>query len=408
MKGLDATVVIPTYQRAELLRHTLESLARQRTGTGTFEVVVADDGSSDGTRDVVESFGDRLELQYFFQEDKGFRLSKVRNEAARLSRSPLLIFLDTGTLAGPDFVAAHLEAQRETGRAGGVIGYTYAYQPVWGTPPEFKGLLEILSPEQIVDRYGTKPWMRDWRHGEYERRALEDRVAPWVMFMAMNCSIPAARYRDIGGFHERFQKWGVEDLEFAFRLHQSGATFSVSRAAWAIEYPHERAMLDNLQGARENADIFHDIHPHPVVELARQVLRDSGLWEIEDATRSLLEWSEEAAAMDVGHELDAIRMEPGERVAVLGCGDRVPEALRHCVLVDFDRRKLEKALDGQTSTAYHALGLRLPVPDKSVDRVFVTSRLSGVWEQWGDAILTEARRIGHAVYGVPERAAVRS
>ncbi|OKI88964.1 hypothetical protein AMK10_32305 [Streptomyces sp. CB02058] len=81
------SVVMPTYNRAEFLRMGLLGLSRQSISNELFEVIVADDGSSDGTAEVVASFADSLRLTYYFQEDKGFRVAKARNEGARLART---------------------------------------------------------------------------------------------------------------------------------------------------------------------------------------------------------------------------------------------------------------------------------------------------------------------------------
>jgi len=52
--------------------------------------------------------------------------------------------------------------------------------------------------------------------------------------------------------------------------------------------------------------------------------------------------------------------------------------------------------DGRHS-GRHAIGLRTTLPDQSVDRVLITSRLAGLWPRWGAEILAEARRIGRKV-----------
>ena len=75
---MKATVVIPTYNRAPRLRGLLECLAHQE-GDHLARVVVCDDGSSDETAAVVESFMERLPLVYAFQEDLGFRAGQARN-----------------------------------------------------------------------------------------------------------------------------------------------------------------------------------------------------------------------------------------------------------------------------------------------------------------------------------------
>src|SRR6185437_9620708 len=83
--ALDASVIVPTYNRSALLRRTLASLERQRTGGVAFEVVVADDGSADDSRSVVAQFAERLEVRYVFQEDQGYRAAAARNGGARIA-----------------------------------------------------------------------------------------------------------------------------------------------------------------------------------------------------------------------------------------------------------------------------------------------------------------------------------
>ncbi|MFC8845401.1 MULTISPECIES: glycosyltransferase family A protein [unclassified Micromonospora] len=90
------SVVIPTYNRAPLLRKTLTSLTEQRDPP-PFEVIVADDGSADDTEQVAEEFSDRLAIRYRYQEDQGFRPAKARNMGAAIARAPILVFLDSGS-----------------------------------------------------------------------------------------------------------------------------------------------------------------------------------------------------------------------------------------------------------------------------------------------------------------------
>jgi len=68
------SVIIPTYNRAELVRKMLDQLLRQDIPVDSFEVIVADDGSCDGTEQIVRSYADRLRIVYHFQEDEGMRV----------------------------------------------------------------------------------------------------------------------------------------------------------------------------------------------------------------------------------------------------------------------------------------------------------------------------------------------
>ena len=117
------SVLVCTYNRAELLRLALESLCAQTVGCDSFEVVVVDDGSTDGTATVVERFDGRLQIRYSFQENSG--LAAARNHALFLAQGPIVLMHDDDDVAGPHLVEEHLRTHGqypETHYA--VLGYT--------------------------------------------------------------------------------------------------------------------------------------------------------------------------------------------------------------------------------------------------------------------------------------------
>jgi glycosyltransferase involved in cell wall biosynthesis len=87
------SVVIPAFDRADVIRRTLESLARQ--SYENVEVIVVDDGSTDDTRAIVEGFAkeSRRPVTYFRQENRG--CAAARNQGLRLATGELFAFLDS-------------------------------------------------------------------------------------------------------------------------------------------------------------------------------------------------------------------------------------------------------------------------------------------------------------------------
>jgi glycosyltransferase involved in cell wall biosynthesis len=394
------SVVVPTYNRAGLLRETLRHLARQRMPADEFEVVVADDGSDDGTKDVVEAARSRLTVKYHYQEDRGFRAGTARNAGARLASAPVLVFLDTGAVAGPDYLHRHLAAH-EDGVSRAVLGYAHGFNPD-AAVPGLGPVLARMAPEDVLERFRDVPEFRDVRHDELASCDfdLSRKAVPWMLFFTINCSIRADEFWSLGGFDETFHGWGVEDLDFAFRLYRKGVPLHLSREAWVIESPHERDMDANMAQFRRNIGQFLRKFPEPVAEIGWVLVQKDRIFVWDESYHELLRWRDTVRKLDVAAEVDeALRVvPPGDRIAVFGAGGRVPETLPPAVLLDFDADLLRGALRTGRHTGNHAVGLRTPLADQSVDSVILTSRLAGLWDRWSRDLLTEAHRVGRRVF----------
>lgn len=92
------TVVIPTYNRRDLVREAIASVTAQ--SYTDFEVIVVDDGSDDGTAEVVQQF---VGVQYVYQSNRG--VSAARNRGVALTRGELIAFLDSDDLWQPHKLA---------------------------------------------------------------------------------------------------------------------------------------------------------------------------------------------------------------------------------------------------------------------------------------------------------------
>ena len=112
------SVIIPTYNRKSLLRETLASLAKQTYPGDCFEVIIVDDGSTDGTEEIItETFP--FTLRYFWQGNQGD--AAARNVGVQQSQADYLVFLDDDILVEPDYLA-HLINSHEMHQNRIVVG----------------------------------------------------------------------------------------------------------------------------------------------------------------------------------------------------------------------------------------------------------------------------------------------
>ncbi|GAB4237150.1 MAG: glycosyltransferase family 2 protein [Acidobacteriota bacterium] len=211
---LDASVVIPTYNRAPVLARTLEALGDQEVAPA-FEVLVVDDGSTDATARVVESTAAKLPvpLHYLYQPNR--KQGAARNRGARAARGEILVFLGDDIVPGPRFLARHVDHHRRfRDPALAVIGQT-----TW--PPGFR-----VTP--FLDYIGREGW-------QFGFSLIEDpKNVPFQFFYTSNVSLDRCFFLASGGFDESFDEYGWEDMELAWRLQRAGLRlhYEAEALAW--------------------------------------------------------------------------------------------------------------------------------------------------------------------------------
>lgn len=392
------SVIIPTYNRSALLRRTLDSLVAQQFPPDDFEVVVADDGSTDDTASVVRSYAGRLRTRYHFQQDLGFRVATARNAGARLATAPVLVFLDTGALASFDFLRAHVQAHR---RHGAVMGYTHSFAHFRPQLTPDEGIAR-LPANAIHQRLADDRRFRDARHYilsmvDFDMSRL---VVPWWVYYSANISVRATDFWSVGGYDEEFRSWGAEDVEFGYRLYARGVPLGLSRAAWTVELPHYRSP-DNPDSSLRNTQLMLDKHPEPMMEMCVFISFSQPDTSVEPVCQALRDCVRQVSGMQVEAELAAVVGPGTRRVAVLGSGGVVPASWATdgtaYTLIDFDRDLLTAAAARGPFATRHAIGLRTDLADHAFDLVVISSRLAGLWPLWGEHLLAEAHRIGRAV-----------
>ena len=104
---MKASVVIPTYNRRESLQQTLLSLQSQSLPPDDFEVIIVDDGSTDGTEQFVAGLSLPFSLQYYRQQNQGG--IAAANFGAAQARNEVLVFVDDDMVVTPGFLHEYVQ-----------------------------------------------------------------------------------------------------------------------------------------------------------------------------------------------------------------------------------------------------------------------------------------------------------
>jgi GT2 family glycosyltransferase len=282
-RSVDVSIVIPARNRREYLVESLGLLAVQSFPADRFEVIVVDDGSSDGTGGALEgrSFPFALRYERLEREDESFWAARPRNVGLKAAGGEVTILLDSDVFVGSSFVAAHWAVH--AGRSAALpprVGVGHIYGAAVDNddrtarklaPPSIPDLANFILREQ-------RPPAR-WREGRAEYGTAWPQLARcpigWLFFWTGNVSFPTEVVRRLGGFDEQFRGWGGEDTDLGYRLFTGGAEFQWVPDAWGVHYPHPvRPEIDGE--ARRSCLHLLRKFPDPLVEAALWSIRFAG------------------------------------------------------------------------------------------------------------------------------------
>jgi len=245
------SVVIPTRNRRDILMTTLRALAAQRGLAGPFEVIVADDGSTDGGAELLRGtvFG-VFDLRVLALDRRG--PAHARNRGIAEASADTVVLLGDDTVPTPGMLAAHLAAA--DGREVAVQG-----RIDWDPDRPVTDVMAFLAPA------GPQFWFRDLADGG---------TVPWAQVLGSNLSAPTRWFRE-ERFDERFTDACMEDTELAWRWARRGWEVVWSEAALALHRHHYETVEEFLGRQRRAgrwARLAVRLHPELFVKIVAEPL----------------------------------------------------------------------------------------------------------------------------------------
>jgi glycosyltransferase involved in cell wall biosynthesis len=234
---MDTSVIVPAHNAASTIGACLEGLLRQTVPQSSYEVIVVDDGSSDGTRDTVASYDVRLVVQPHLGP------AAARNRGVAEAKGRLVLFTDADCVPTESWIAEMVAPFSEAE----VVGVKGAY-----------GTRQV----GIVPRFVQREY-----EARYGRMAKESRID---FIDTYSAGYRRTVFLQEGGFDVRYPSASVEDQEFSFRLAEQGYRLVFNR--YAVVYHQHPETLAAYVKRKFNIGYWKVsvVQRHP-----RKALRDS-------------------------------------------------------------------------------------------------------------------------------------
>ena len=233
---VDLSIVIPTYNRRDVLVEVLDNLAQCTREGFTTETIVVDDGSTDGSREAVSG---RKEILYFGQENSG--PATARNRGTEAASGRFVLFLGDDIIPDRNLLTVHMAALRKEPEVS-VLGYV-GWDPAIPVTP----FMRFLTDSGIQFDFAN---------------ITDPENVSWQYFYTANISL-ARKWLLDESFDQKFRWACVEDVELAFRLAEKGLRIVYRPEATGL-HRHAITLQSYLRRciqSGKSAVLFHQKHP---------------------------------------------------------------------------------------------------------------------------------------------------
>jgi glycosyltransferase involved in cell wall biosynthesis len=215
------SIIITTYNRPDALTAVVEACFAQ--DDRNFEIIIADDGSTNNTRETVATLQARspVPLKHVWQEDIGFRAARARNLGTLAAQGDYVIFLDGDCVPQKNFVANHRRLAKR--------GYLVTGSRVLLSETYTRRLLE---QHLDIQRLGVMDKLKLRLAGDINKFLQTVLVWPdigreskdftWRRIKSCNLGAWRSDLDLVNGFDESFTGWGHEDSDLVVRLFNAG------------------------------------------------------------------------------------------------------------------------------------------------------------------------------------------
>jgi len=264
---MDISIIIPTHNRKNVLKRCILALTAQTYPRSEYEIIIVDDGSKDGTGELVQSLQGNPDcmLRLLAQENRG--PASARNLGIQHAIGDILLFLGDDIISTADLISRHSKLhERYPDDHVAVLGHV-----TWSPEIRINPLMRWLESSGVQFGYGT---------------IKNPENVPFNYFYTANVSVKKRFLLKNGLFDEDFPYAAWEDIELAFRLSYEGLRIVYDPKALAY-HEHEvnqETIAKRSRLAGRAMALFHQKHPEakgvlsPVGRRRFRILRKLPLW----------------------------------------------------------------------------------------------------------------------------------
>jgi glycosyltransferase involved in cell wall biosynthesis len=197
------------------------------------EILIADDGSRDETKQLIEQFLQKspIPIRYFWQEDNGFRKAKILNKTLAQTTSDYIIQVDGDCIMHSKFVEDHIK-QAEKG--------VYLYGSRVNILPDF--VATVFEKQQINFNLFSKEIKNKTRtlHIPFLSNSYKPHEGISRKFRGCNVSFWREDFIAVNGYNEDYEGWGREDSDLVIRMQNNGVKAKRLRYAGIVYHIHHK------------------------------------------------------------------------------------------------------------------------------------------------------------------------
>jgi len=218
VRNFNSSIIVSTYNRPDALGKCVESIFYQSTLPD--EIVIADDGSGNETRDMVKDLQQKspVPLVHVWQEDNGYQLARIRNRSFAAAKGEYLIQIDGDLILEKHFMQDHLSLARP----GTFVGGARTMMDQTLTELVLEGKVSFEDIPRHKENLGQKP--NAIRSGILRKLAYlyQRHHRNYKYVLGCNMAFWKKDLIGVNGYNETFTGWGKEDNELSVRLQNAG------------------------------------------------------------------------------------------------------------------------------------------------------------------------------------------